>query len=204
MKGKVDKRELAAFLAAMDSGARVSAGSPLHETMHRLSAEALRLTAKINGGFRSPAGLRRLMARLTGRDVPGDFRLFPPFYTDCGKNLRLGRGVFINAGCHFQDQGGVWVGDGALIGHAVVVCTLNHGFEETRRGDLIPRPVRIGARVWIGAGARILPGVTIGEGAIVAAGAVVTKDVAPRTLVAGVPARPLKSLDPSPEKGERQ
>lgn len=204
MKSKVSKDELAAFLAAMDSGARMAAGSPVHETMHKLSAEAQRLTAKINGKPRTPEKLRRLMAELTGRDVPDDFRLFPPFYTDCGKNLHIGRGVFVNAGCHFQDQGGVWVGDGTLIGHAVIVCTLNHGFEEDRRGDLIPRPVRIGARVWVGAGARILPGVTIGDGAIVAVGAVVTRDVAPRTIVAGVPARPIKTLEEAIAKGQQQ
>ena len=203
MKSKVSPEELAAFLAAMDSGARVPAGSALHETMHRLSAEAQRITARMNGGFRTPETLRRLMAELTGREVDGAFRLFPPFHTDCGKNLHIGKNVFFNAGCHFQDQGGVWVGDDALIGHAVIVCTLNHGFEEARRGDLLPAPVRIGARVWVGAGARILPGVTIGEGAIVAAGAVVTRDVAPRTIVAGVPARPLKPLDEAIRKGTR-
>ena len=202
MKSKVSKDELTAFLAAMDSGARMTAGSPVHETMHKLSAEAQRITAKINGKFRTPEKLRRLMAELTGREIPEDFRLFPPFYTDCGKNLHIGKGVFFNAGCHFQDQGGVWVGDGTLIGHAVIICTLNHGFEEERRGDLIPSPVRIGARVWIGSGARILPGVTIGDGAIVAAGAVVTRDVAPRTIVAGVPARPIKTLDEALTKGQ--
>lgn len=116
MKSKVSKDELAAFLAAMSSGARMTAGSPVHETMHKLSAEAQRITAKINGKFRTPEKLRRLMAELTGRDIPEDFRLFPPFYTDCGKNLHIGKGVFFNAGCHFQDQGGIWVGDGTLIG----------------------------------------------------------------------------------------
>jgi acetyltransferase-like isoleucine patch superfamily enzyme len=60
---------------------------------------------------------------------------------------------------------------------------------------LEPHPVNIGNKVWIGANATILPGVTIGDGAIVAAGAVVTKDVVPKTLVGGVPARLIKSVE---------
>ena len=63
-----------------------------------------------------------------------------------------------------------------------------------RRAWLHPAPIVIGDRVWIGSNATVLPGVTIGDGAIVAAGAVVTKDVAPNTVVAGVPARLLRPL----------
>ena len=135
------------------------------------------------------------MSRLTGKPVDQAFGLFPPFYTDCGQNITLGKGVFINSGCRFQDQGGIEIGDGALIGHNVVLATLNHDFAPDRRGTLHPAPIRIGRGVWIGASATVLPGVTIGDGAIVAAGAVVTRDVPARSVAAGVPARVVRTLD---------
>jgi acetyltransferase-like isoleucine patch superfamily enzyme len=111
-----------------------------------------------------------------------------------GKNLTIGKRVFINSGCKFQDQGGISIGDDVLIGHNVVIATLNHSFAPEHRGDLEPRPVKIGNKVWIGANATILPGIKIGDGAIIAAGAVVTKDVAPRNMVGGVPARFIKTI----------
>ena len=91
---------------------------------------------------------------------PVEVGLFPPFYTDCGKNIHLGKGVFINAGCKFQDQGGIYIGDGALIGHNTVLATLNHGLLPEERHDLIPRPIHIGRNVWIGSNSTILSGVT--------------------------------------------
>ncbi len=97
-------------------------------------------------------------------------------------------------GCKFQDQGGITIDDGALIGHNVVLATLNHDPNPAARRDMHPRPIHIGKNVWIGAGAVILPGVTVGDNAIVAAGAVVSRDVEPGTVVAGVPARKIKNI----------
>ena len=75
-----------------------------------------------------------------------------------------------------------------------MIATLNHVEDPDRRADMVPSPVRIRDKVWIGANVTILPGVSIGEGAIIAAGAVVTKDVEPRTVVGGIPARILKRI----------
>jgi acetyltransferase-like isoleucine patch superfamily enzyme len=183
------------FIEYMNSGKTVTAGSPVHQVMHRLSQEAIRITMELNTKYHTPEEVVRLMSELTGREVDESFGLFPPFNTDCGKNLILGKRVFINSGCKFQDQGGLTIGDDVLIGHNVVIATLNHAFSPEHRGDLEPQPVRIGNRVWVGANATILPGVTIGDGAIVAAGAVVTKDVAPRTVVGGVPAKVIKVIN---------
>jgi acetyltransferase-like isoleucine patch superfamily enzyme len=183
------------FIEYMNSGKTVTAGSPVHQVMHRLSQEAIRITMELNTKYHTPEEVIRLMSELTGREVDASFGLFPPFNTDCGKNLILGKRVFINSGCKFQDQGGLTIGDDVLIGHNVVIATLNHAFSPEHRGDLEPQPVRIGNQVWVGANATILPGVTIGDGAIVAAGAVVTKDVAPRTVVGGVPAKVIKVIN---------
>ena len=102
--------------------------------------------------------------------------------------------MFVNSGWQFQDQGGIIIGDNALIGPKVVLATLNHGFLPEERSTLYPKSIVIGNNVWIGANATVLPGVTIGDNAIVAAGAVVTKDVAPNSIVGGVPAKFIKSI----------
>lgn len=182
------------FLAEMNSGRTVVSGSEVHQCMKRLSQEALKITAELNCGYHDPSEVRKLFSRLTGEALDSNFGLFPPFYTDCGKNLHVGKNVFINSGCKFQDQGGIYIGDGALIGHNVVMATLNHSEDPEKRGNLHPAPIHIGKNVWIGASASILPGVTIGDGAIIGAGAVVTGDVPENMIAAGVPARILRPV----------
>ena len=186
--------DLAGFLEHLNSGKPVKGGSEAHQFMHGVSQETLRITAEINGSYHEPAQLRALFSELTGRPVDESFGLFPPFYTDCGKNIHIGKNVFINMGCKFQDQGGIFIGDGALIGHNVVLATLNHAASPKDRGSMIPAPIRIGKNVWVGANAVILPGVTIGDGAIVAAGAVVNRDVPENTVVGGVPAKVIRTI----------
>ncbi|MBQ8036197.1 MAG: sugar O-acetyltransferase [Proteobacteria bacterium] len=187
--------ELETFLKIMDSGERVVAGSEVHQKMCELSQEALQITMQINSQYHSPEALHELICRLTSRALDESFRLFPPFYTDCGKNLKIGKNVFINACCQFQDQGGIEIGDGSLIGHHVVMATLNHVQNPEKRGDMYPKPIRIGKNVWVSANVTILPGVTIGDGAIIVAGAVVTKDVPENAIVGGVPAHLIRTVD---------
>ena len=186
--------DLEAFLEHLNSGKPVEGGSEAHLFMHGVSQEALKITAEINGSYHAPEDLRALFSRLIGQPVDESFALFPPFHTDCGKNIHIGKNVFLNMGCKFQDQGGIYIGDGALIGHNVVLATLNHAMSPSRRGTMVPAPIHIGKNVWIGSNAAILPGVTIGDGAIVAAGAVVTRDVSENTIVGGVPARVIRHL----------
>ena len=162
--------------------------------MSAAAQEAMRLTARLNSGYHTPEEVRALFGQIIGGAVGEDFGLFPPFYTDFGKHITLGKGVFLNSGCRFQDQGGITLGDGAYIGHNVVLATLNHDEDPDRRDTLHPAPIILGRNVWIGAQATVTPGVTIGDGAIVAAGAVVTRDVPPRAVVGGVPARVIKNL----------
>lgn len=187
--------DLKQFLEYMDSGKEVQGGSEVHMFMHGLSQEALKLTCELNGCYRSPEEVREIMMRLTGRSIDESFGLFPPFYTDCGKNIKIGKNVFINSGCRFQDQGGITIDDGALIGHNAVLATLNHNMDPSKRSNLIPSAIHIGKNVWVGANATICPGVTIGDGAVIAAGAVVTADVPENAVVGGVPAKIIKTTN---------
>ena len=187
--------DLHEFLDRVGRGELLEAGSPAHALMHETSQAALPITADLNNGYRTPQEVTSLLSRLTGRAVDESVTVFPPFYCEFGKNLRFGRGVFVNMGCSFQDTGGITIGDRSLIGHGSVITTLNHGVAPARRGDMIPAPVVIGRDVWLGVRVTIVPGVTIGDGAIVGAGAVVTKDVPARAIVAGVPARVIRMID---------
>ena len=101
--------------------------------------------------------------RLIGKPVPASFSLFPPFYSECGKNIFIAEHVFINCGCHFQDHGGIYIDEGTQIGSYVVIATINHGQKPSERSNSYPAPIHIGKNVWIGSHAAILPGVTINE-----------------------------------------
>ena len=193
---------------------------PVYQYMRIASQRAQKLTAELNFSYHEPEEVVRLFSELIGKPVGEGFCLFPPFYTDYGQNITIGSNVFLNTSCHFQDQGGITIGDGTLIGHNVVLATLNHeedperrhhtyaapivigknvwiGANATvteRRHHTYAAPIVIGKNVWIGANATVTPGVTIGDGAIIAAGAVVTKDVPPNMVVGGVPARVIRPV----------
>lgn len=182
------------LLAALNAGETIRGGSPLHAVMHECSQEALAVTAELNASYHSPEEVRSLLSHLSGRAVPETTTLFPPFRTDFGKNTVFGERVFVNSGCTFQDQGGITIGDGCLIGHNAVITTLNHAMEPSRRADMVPVPVVLGKGVWFGANVTVLPGVTIGDGAVIGAGAVVTKDVPARAIMVGLPAKQVGSV----------
>ncbi|AVN62093.1 acetyltransferase [Mesoplasma coleopterae] len=131
---------------------------------------------------------------LTDQKLDESFRCFLPFYTDYGKNIQIGKNVFINKNCNFQDRGGIEIHDGALIGMNVTIATLNHGIKPNERHIIYPQRVVIGKNAWIGSGVTILPGVTIGENTIIAAGAILTKNAEENSIYAGVPAKKIKNL----------
>lgn len=176
------------FFDYINSGKEVICCSDIHKHMSQLAQEAIKITTEINNTYHTPDEIRELFSELVGDDVDKDFRLFPPFTTDCGKNIHLGKGVFINSGCRFQDQGGITIGDFSLIGHNVVLATLNHNLDPKKRGNLIPAPIKIGKNVWIGSNSIVLPGVTIGNNTVIGAGSVVTKNIPENAIAVGNPA----------------
>lgn len=139
--------------------------------------------------------LRAAWAELTGRPAPAGLRLVPPLHSDHGLQLEVGEDVFVNHGCVLNDLGGVRIGARTMLGPGVSLISSGHPTAVAERRDgIVVAPIDVGADVWIGAGATVLGGVRVGDGAVVAAGAVVTRDVPPATLVAGVPARVVRAL----------
>lgn len=187
--------DIHALLDYFDRGGDFGEDPEIVLAMRECIRENRRLLYELNHVWHEDeAEIAELFARITAKPVGTGLRLELPFYTDFGKNITVGDHVFINSGCRFQDQGGIYIGDEALIGHNVVLATLDHDISPDRRHILHPAPIRIGKRVWIGAGAVITKGVTIGDQAVIAAGAVVTRDVPRDVIAGGVPAKVIREI----------
>jgi maltose O-acetyltransferase len=175
--------------------ARMAAGQPYDPREPELAA-ARRAAEGLAAAVNATAGLDRtvrtpLLAALFGQW--GGVELRPPVHVDYGRNVFVGDGGFLNYGIVFLDVCPIRIGPRAQIGPYVQFLTVEHPRDAAERaaGTEFGRPITVGADVWIGGGAILLPGVTVGDGAIIGAGAVVTRDVAPGATVAGNPARPI-------------
>ncbi len=163
------------------------------ELINPMVQETLQLIAQIN--FKGDIDeARKILSQLTSQKLDASVTVFPPFTTNFGKFLKIGKDVFINHGCSFLDLGGITIEDHVLIGPQVKLVTENHPIDPKTRRGMLAKPILIKKNAWIGAGATVLPGVTIGENSIVAAGAVVSKDVPDNVIVGGIPAKFLKSI----------
>jgi acetyltransferase-like isoleucine patch superfamily enzyme len=174
--------------------------------VHRRTPEAAAMVASVRRAMAITPALNRLtfddadqiravFSELIGKKVDDGFSLIPPFYTTGGEDIRVGRNVFINQNCTMYDLGGIDIGDDVMIGPNVSLITSSHPLEPAqRRAVTIGKPIVIERNVWIAAGATIIGGVRVGENSVVAAGSVVTRDVPPNTLVAGNPARVVRSI----------
>lgn len=118
------------------------------------------------------------------------------------QKLMVGHHCLFNVDCFFDLASSITLGNQVVLGPEVMLITGGHeiGSRARRAGVLEPKPIVIGDGAWLGARCTILPGVTIGAGAVVAAGAVVNRDVAPNTIVGGVPARIIRSLENNPRQ----
>lgn len=148
-----------------------------------------RYNATMNGTNAERQALLVEQFKRVGKDVA----IRPPFFIDYGYNISVGDGVFMNFNCVILDIMSVTIGDRTQIGPGVQILAADHPRDAATRRRMLEfgRPVSIGADVWIGGGAIILPGVTIGDGALIGAGAVVTRDVPEGVTVVGNPARPV-------------
>ncbi len=158
---------------------------------------AMAITPALNRlTYADAAEVTSLFEELTREKVGEHFRLVPPFYADCGKNIRVGDRVFINQNCTFYSLAEITIGDDVMIGPNVSLITSEHPVAPSqRRTYLVGKPIVIARGVWIAAGATVIGGVTVGENSVVAAGSVVTRDVPPNTLVGGNPAKVIRSIE---------
>lgn len=180
----------------MDERHWIKTGTPESRAMFERVKVATRLTARLSDHTLDDAeAIQKAFEELIGKPVGAGFTLIPPFYADYGLNITVGRTVFIGSHCAFTGHAPIDIADDVMIAHKVNLVTAGHPVEPGRRREYITAaPIAIDANVWIGAAATVLPGVHIGAGAVVAAAAVVTNDVPPATLVAGVPATVVKEL----------
>lgn len=172
----------------------IEVGSDDFNAIQRIVDKNRPLIAELSGTFKPMPQIRQILAQLTQSDINDSLVVNLPFRSDFGGHIRFGKNVFINSGAMFTDLGGITLEDNVLIAPNVTIITVNHPPEPEKRRGLLLSPVVIKKNAWIGANATILAGVTVGENAIVAAGAVVTKDVSANVIVAGVPAKVIKTL----------
>ena len=170
--------------------------SPTNSEAYRMRKESFvtrKLLVQMNN-TPDPDEIRNLLGQITGSEIDESVVVFTPLHINYGKHTKIGKNVFINFDCVFLDLGGITIEDDVFIAPKVSLLSEGHPTSSEDRHSLIPRAIHIKKNAWIGAGATILPGVTVGENAVIAAGAVVSKDVAPNTIVGGVPAKFIKNI----------
>lgn len=161
------------------------------------------LRQRLSDAIVTPTALERAqhaggvqLLRRCGR-VGTAVRVRMPITVYAPERLEIGNDVDIGEYVVLRANGGLRIGSRVQIAAHAIVTSRGHPEAAPRHARVVDAAVSIGDDVWIGAGAVILPGVVVGDGAIVAAGAVVTRNVDPSTVVAGVPARPLRAIRPS-------
>ncbi len=171
------------------SGEVASMDDPDFHLIYDVIRDTMAKLQRMNSSVMSADEVRQVFAEVTGTEVDETLTLFPPFYMDFGRNLRVGKNVLIQHCCTFFDRCGITIGDNTFIAPKVNLITINHPVEPSKRNCTYGAPITIGRNVWIGIASTVLPGVTIGDNSIVGANSVVTHDVPPNTIVAGSPAR---------------
>lgn len=169
---------------------------PMDPVLVGARARARDLCWELNATREADGARRRdILERLFGRGGDSVW-LQPPFFCDYGGNIELGQRVFFNVNCVVLDVCAVRIGDFCLFGPAVQIYTASHPLDAARRRHVeFGRPVEIGADVWVGGGAIILPGVRIGARSVIGAGSVVSRDIPDGVLAAGNPCRVIRPVE---------
>jgi maltose O-acetyltransferase len=178
---------------------KMLAGEPYRATDPELVFErrqAQQLLARYNATVAEDAPGRLALLRELFGAIGDGADIQPRFSCDYGYNTRIGKNAFVNYNCVFLDCAAIEIGDDLQMGPAVQLYTGTHPLDRRLRvaGWESAGPIRIGEGVWFGGGAIVLPNVTIGDGCVIGAGSVVTRDVPADSVVAGNPARIIRSL----------
>lgn len=177
------------------SGEMVSPNEPGYDELITDIFATMKTAAEMNSGYHTPKEVHEYMECILGKQLEESTTILPPLYIDYGKPVTIGKGCFIQQCCTFFGRGGITIGNEVFIGPKVNLITINHDTNPHNRSATYGKPIVIEDKVWIGINATILPGVKIGYGAIIGAGSVVTKDVPSLTIVAGNPARVIKTIE---------
>ncbi len=177
----------------LKNGATVAPQHPQIKELRAASYATIRLVQQLNASA-DPKEIRKILSEITGTAIDETVAIFPPFYINYGKALSIGKNVFINFNCTFLALGGIVIEDNVLVGPDVKILSEGHSLPPVERQSLVPGKIHIKQNAWIGAGATILPGISVGENAVIAAGAVVTRDVPANAVVAGIPAKIIRSI----------
>lgn len=183
----------ATIFERLRTGHSISPQDPDAHQLRDASYATKELLLKMNNTA-DPEEVRKLLSQITGVELDASVHVFTPLNINYGRNTRIGKNVFINFDCVFLDLGGITIEDNVMLAPRVSLLSEGHPVSPAERHALVPGKILIRKNAWIGANATILPGVTIGENSIVAAGAVVNKDVPDNVVVAGIPAKVIKSI----------
>ena len=155
--------------------------------LFKVSSKINRMKSRIRGYYYSK------IFKSCGKKVPFVNR---GVIFSCPQNIECGSNVTINPQCYFAAKGGISLGDHVTLSAGAKILSsslkVENGLIQKRHNH---KPVKLGERVWLGAGAMVCPGVTIGENTIIAAGAVVTKDIPANSIAAGIPAKVIRKIN---------
>ena len=178
----------------LQDGKIIASNNPETYKLREASFATKKLLVQMNNSS-DPAEIRDLLSQITGSEIDESVAVFTPLFINYGKHTKIGKNVFINFDCIFLDLGGITIEDNVLIAPKVSLLSEGHPISPNERQSLVPGRIHVKKNAWIGAGATILPGVTVGENAVVSAGAVVSKDVPANTIVGGIPAKIIKTIE---------